>query len=81
MIAKSLFAKQGRELYIDAGKDLKIHKISKRVATHYLLRKIDLEMLPHLKITFFTVKVKKLGEKLVSKLILSYLLCVWTFWT
>ena len=40
--------KQGRKLYIDAGKDLKIHKISKSVTT-YLLRKIDLEMLPHLK--------------------------------
>ena len=37
-------AKQGRKLYIDAGKDLKIHKISKSVTT-YLLRKIDLEML------------------------------------
>ena len=39
---------QGRKLYIDAGKDLKIHKISKRV-TLQLLKKIDLEMLPHLK--------------------------------
>ena len=30
--------KQGRKLYIDAGKDLKIHKISKRVTTylHYI---------------------------------------------
>ena len=45
--------KQGRKLYIDAGKDLKIHKISKSVTysllTHYLLKKIDLEMLQHLK--------------------------------
>ena len=43
--------KQGRKLYIDAGKDLKIHKISKSVTTYitYLLKKIDLEMLPHLK--------------------------------
>ena len=41
--------KQGRKLYIDAGKDLKIHKISKRVTLLILLRKIELEMLPHLK--------------------------------
>ena len=47
-----LIEKQGRKLYIDAGKDLKIHKISKSVTLHclhYLLKKIDLEMLPHLK--------------------------------
>ena len=34
--------KQGRKLYIDAGKDLKMHKISKRVTyityLHYLER-------------------------------------------
>ena len=42
---------QGRKLYIDAGKDLKIHKISNRV-TLQLLKKIDLEMLPHLKNKF-----------------------------
>ena len=41
--------KQGRKLYIDAGKDLKIHKILKMVTLLTLLRKIELEMLPHLK--------------------------------
>ena len=40
---------QGRKLYIDAGKDLKIHKISKISKSVTLLKKIDLEMLPHLK--------------------------------
>ena len=41
-----------KKLYIDAGKDLKIHKISKSVKLHYLLKKIDLEMLPHLKTVY-----------------------------
>ena len=42
--------KNAKKLYIDAGKDLKIHKISKSVTYNYLLKNIDLEMLPHLKI-------------------------------
>ena len=52
-LREGLKKKQGRKLYIDAGKYLKIHKISKRVTLHYLhylKKKIDLEMLPHLKI-------------------------------
>ena len=44
------------------------------------LFKISCDITRLLKITFLTVKVKKLGGKLVSKLIFSYLLCVWTFW-
>ena len=47
--------KQGRKLYIDAGKDLKIHKISKSVTYLQLLKNIDLEMLPHLKISNVTI--------------------------
>ena len=38
-----------KKLYIDAGKDLKIYKISKSVTYNYFLKNIDLEMLPHLK--------------------------------
>ena len=49
--------KQGRKLYIDAGKDLKIHKISKSVTYLQLLKNIDLEMLPHLK------KFRRLGDQ------------------
>ena len=45
------------------------------------LLKISCDKTRFKKNTFFTVKVKKLWGKFVSKLIFSYLLCVWTFWT
>ena len=57
--------KQGRKLYIDAGKDLKIHKISKRVTLLILLRKIELEMLPHLK----TLELKIVGTSAVKRFV------------
>ena len=36
-VIKQNIKQQGRKLYIDAGKDLKIHKISKSVTLHYLV--------------------------------------------
>ena len=46
-VALLFIKKQGRKLYIDAGKDLKIHKISKSVTlliTHYLKRQVFLTL-------------------------------------
>ena len=60
-----MLMEQGRKLYIDAGKDLKIHKISKRVTLLILLRKIELEMLPHLKSV--TVQGSQCGGKLICE--------------
>ena len=55
-----------KKLYIDAGKDLKIHKISKRVTLLILLKKIELEMLPHLKILTFLDPIGSLVFTFVS---------------